>query len=190
MSSELTRRIAFGVIAAPIAIVILLYGGAPLAALLAIVSALGASEFFRIARADGLTPFDNVGTAIAGIIPLVVHARFQGIYNAEGSVGPLSLIAVALLVLLGLSIWMRGVNGKPLSAVAVTALGAAVHRWHAQRAYAICYHAYAFAPAVFVIGGRTFNVPGGGLLCFFRFLRRGRRISGRIASAGRSDGTS
>ena len=164
MSSELTRRVAFGVIAAPIAIVILLYGGAPLAALLAIVSALGAGEFFRIARAGGLTPFDNIGTAIAGIIPLVVHARFQGLYNAEGSVGPLSLIAVALLGLFGLSIWMRGVNGKPLSAVAVTALGAAYTGGMLSFAYAICYHAYAFAPAVFVIGGRTFNVPGGGVL--------------------------
>ena len=78
MSAELTRRIAFGVIAAPVAIAILLYGGWPLAALLAVVSALGAWEFFRIARASGLTPFDDVGTAISGLIPLLVgsgHCR-------------------------------------------------------------------------------------------------------------------
>ena len=61
MSSELTRRILFGVIAAPIAIAILLVGGAPLAALLAIAapSARGSSSASRARR--GLTPMDNVG---------------------------------------------------------------------------------------------------------------------------------
>ena len=64
---ELTRRILFGVIAAPIAIAILVYGDWPLAALLAVTAALGAWEFFRIARATGLTPLDNLGTAMAGL---------------------------------------------------------------------------------------------------------------------------
>ena len=105
MSSELTKRVLFGVIAAPIAIAILLYGGAPLAGLLAIVSALGAWEFFRIARAGGLTPFDDLGTAVAGIIPLLVHAYFLGVYHADGAIGPLSLVAVTLLCLLGAVGW-------------------------------------------------------------------------------------
>jgi len=43
--SELTRRVLFAVVAAPLGIVIVFYGGAALAALLAIVSALGAWEF-------------------------------------------------------------------------------------------------------------------------------------------------
>ncbi|HTE47432.1 MAG TPA: CDP-archaeol synthase [Gemmatimonadaceae bacterium] len=164
MSSELTRRILFGVIAAPIAIAILVYGGAPLAALLAVASALGAWEFFRIARAAGLTPLEDIGIAIAGVIPLVVHARFLRLYDPAGPLGPLSLIAVVLLALLAISIWTRGVDGKPLSAVAVTAFGAAYTGGMLSFGYAIWNHEYAFAPAALVMGGRTFSLPAGGLL--------------------------
>jgi hypothetical protein len=42
--SELALRILFAVVAAPVALWIVLAGGAPLAALLAVVSALGAWE--------------------------------------------------------------------------------------------------------------------------------------------------
>ena len=164
MSGELTRRIAFGVIAAPVAIAILLYGGWPLAALLAVVSALGAWEFFRIARASGLTPLDDVGTAIAGLIPLLVHARFLGLYDPSGRLGPLSLIALVLLTLLALAIWMRGVAGKPLSAVAATAFGVAYTGGMLSFGYGIRNHDYASAPALLSLGGRTYSLAAGGLL--------------------------
>ena len=164
MSGELTRRIAFGVIAAPVAIAILLYGGWPLAALLAVVSALGAWEFFRIARASGLIPLDDVGTAIAGLIPLLVHARFLGLYDPSGRLGPLSLIALVLLTLLALAIWMRGVAGKPLSAVAATAFGVAYTGGMLSFGYGIRNHDYASAPALLSLGGRTYSLAAGGLL--------------------------
>jgi len=51
--SELTRRVLVGIIAAPLGVLVIFYGGWALAALLAIVSALGAWEYFRIARAAG-----------------------------------------------------------------------------------------------------------------------------------------
>ncbi|MEP6492979.1 MAG: CDP-archaeol synthase [bacterium] len=164
MSSELTRRTLFGVIAAPVAIAILLYGGAPLAALLAVASAIGAWEFFRIARASGLTPLDDIGVAVAGLIPLVVHARFLRLYDPEGVVGPLSLAAIVLLAFLAVSIWTRGVDGKPLSAVAVTAFGAAYTGGMLSFGYAIWYHPYAFASAPLALGGHAFSLPSGGLL--------------------------
>jgi phosphatidate cytidylyltransferase len=164
VSSELTRRILFGVIAAPIAIAILVYGEWPLAALLAVTAALGAWEFFRIARATGLTPLDNLGTAIAGLIPLVVHARYLGIYKPEQGIGPMSVAALVLIGLLTAAIWVRGVAGKPLGAVASTAFGAAYTGGMLSYGYAIRYHEYAFAPAALSLGGRTFTVPSGGLL--------------------------
>jgi len=164
VSAELTRRIAFGVIAAPLAIAILLYGGWPLAALLAVVSALGAWEFFRIAKACGLTAFDDIGTAISGLIPLVVHARFLGLYDPSGRLGPLSLIVVVLLSLLALAIWMRGVAGKPLSAVATTAFGVAYTGGTLSFGYGIRNHDYASAPAALSLGGGSFALAAGGLL--------------------------
>jgi phosphatidate cytidylyltransferase len=168
VSGELTRRIAFGVIAAPLAIAILLYGGWPLAALLAVVSALGAWEFFRIARASGLTPFDDIGTAIAGLIPLLVHARYLGLYDPNGRLGPLSLTAIVLLGLFSLAIWLRGVEGKPVGAVAATALGVAYTGGMLSFGYGIRYHDYASVPVSRSVGG--FPVAAGGLLLLLPVL--------------------
>ena len=165
MSSELTRRVVVGVIAAPIAIAIVMLGGAPLAALLAVVAALGAWELFRIARASGLTPLDDVGTIIAGLIPLAVHARYLHLYDpASVAFGAVSMATLVVLLVLALTIWMRGVAGKPLTSAAVTLFGAAYVGGTLSFAYAIRYHEYAFAPAPVTLGGRTFQVPSGGLL--------------------------
>jgi phosphatidate cytidylyltransferase len=147
------------------------YGGAPLAALLAVTAALGAWEFFRIARAGGLAPFDDVGIAIAGLIPLAVHARFLRLYDSDAaSFGALSVAMLLVLLLLALSIWLRGVNGKPLSAAATTAFGAAYIGGSLSFAYAIRYHDYAFAPAPVVVGGHTYALPSGGLLLLLPLL--------------------
>ena len=164
MSSELTRRVAFAVIAVPIGIAIVLYGGAPLAALLAIVGALGAWELFRLARAAGLTPMEDAGIVLAGLLPLLVHARFLRLYDPGSALGPLSLAALVLLALMAGAIWARGVNGKPLGAVAVTAFGVAYTGGMLSFGYAIRYHEYAFAPANLALGSRTIAVPSGGLL--------------------------
>jgi phosphatidate cytidylyltransferase len=164
VSSELTRRVLFGVIAAPIAVAILVYGGAPLAALLAVTSAVGAWEFYRIARASGLEPLDDVGIIVAGLIPLLVHATYLRLYEPGSAVGPLSLVVLVLLLLLAIAIWMRGVAGKPLSAVATTAFGAAYTGGTLSFGYAIRYHEYAFGPAHLGWGGHSIAVPSGGLL--------------------------
>jgi len=158
------------VIAAPIAIAIVVYGGAPLAALLAVTSALAAWELFRLARATGLTPFDDVGIAIAGLIPLVVHARYLRIYDSDAFVGPLSLAVVCLLLLLAAAIWARGPGGKPLGSVAVTMFGAAYTGGTLSYGYAIRYHDYAFAPAALPLAGKTFAVASGGLLLLLPIL--------------------
>src|SRR5687768_13076361 len=136
--SELAKRVAFGVVAAPVALAIVLAGGAPLAGLLAIASAIAAWEFFRIARAGGHAPFADLGAALAGIVPLAVHATFLGLLQPR-----YSYFAAVLLVLLGLSIWARGANGKPLGAVAVTVLGVLYTGGLLSFGYAIRYHDYA-----------------------------------------------
>jgi len=169
-SGELTKRILFGIVAAPVAIAIVLFGGWPLAALLAVASALAAWEFFRIARAGGLAPLDDVGVAVAGIVPLVVHARYLHLYNPDATIGVASVAMLAMLMLLGLAIWMRGVQGKPLGGVAVTAFGIAYTGGALSYAYAIRYQDYAFAPAAMRIGARSFDVPSGGLLLLLPLL--------------------
>jgi phosphatidate cytidylyltransferase len=170
MSSELTKRIAFGVLAAPIAIAIVLYGGAPLAALLAMAAAIGAWEFFRIARAAGLTPLENIGIALAGIVPLMVHARYLRLYDPDSSISPASLGVLLLLALLAISIWARGVAGKPLGAAAATIFGIVYTGGTLSYGYAIRYHEYAFAPAAISVGGHSWQLPSGGLLLLLPLL--------------------
>lgn len=164
MSSELTKRVVFGVIAAPIAIAIVLYGGAPLAALLAVTAALAAWEFFRIARGTGLLPFDDLGVVIAGLIPLGVHAHVLGLYdpNSRRSLGVVSLLVLVALLLLALAIWRRGVAGKPLSAAATTFFGVIYTGGTLSYGYAIANHEYAFAPSSLHLAG--WAIPSGGLL--------------------------
>jgi phosphatidate cytidylyltransferase len=164
LSSELTRRILFGVVAAPIAIAIVLFGGAPLVALLAVTAALGAWEFFRIARAGGLTPFDDLGIALAGLVPLAVHAHYLGLYDpaSRRALSVASLFVLTALILLALAIWLRGVNGRPLGAAASTLFGAIYVGGALSYAYAIRQHEYAFAPSEWSIG--SWAIPSGGLL--------------------------
>jgi phosphatidate cytidylyltransferase len=164
VSSELARRVAFAVIAVPVGVAIVVYGGAPLAALLAIVSALGAWELFRLARSAGLAPLDDAGVVLAGLLPLLVHARYLRLYDPDSALGPLSLASLVLLLLMAAAIWVRGATGKPLGAVAVTALGVAYTGGMLSFGYAIRYHDYAFAPASLVVAGRTMSVPSGALL--------------------------
>ena len=161
--SELTRRILFGVIAAPLGILVVFYGGAALAALLAIVSALAAWEFFRIARGSGLTPMEDVGIPLAGVVPLFVHARYLRVYEL-----PLAGMAVAVLAILALSIFIRGVNGKPLGAAASTVFGVLYTGGMLSFGYAIRYHPYVIEEIRVPLGGVA--VTAGGLLLLLPLL--------------------
>lgn len=159
MSSELTKRILFGVPAAVIALAVVLAGGAALAALLAVVSALAAWELFRIARASGHLPLGDLGCALAGLLPLAVHARYLGLVMPR-----LAYLAVVFLVILAASIWLRGVGGKPLGAVATTTLGIIYTGGMLSFAYAIRYHDYAAGgvragPLVIPAGGALLGLP-------------------------------
>jgi phosphatidate cytidylyltransferase len=161
--SELTRRILFGVIAAPLGVVVVFYGGAALAALLAIVSALAAWEFFRIARASGLTPLEDVGIPLAGVVPLFVHARYLRLYEL-----PLSGMALAVLAILTIVLFVRGVNGKPLGAAAATVFGVVYTGGMLSFGYAIRYHEYVIESVRVPLG--RLAVTAGGLLLLLPLL--------------------
>jgi phosphatidate cytidylyltransferase len=165
--SELAQRILFAVVAAPVALWIVLAGGAPLAALLAVVSALGAWEFYRIARGAGSNPMADAGIALAGLVPLAIHASYLGLFTVRPT-----FAALAVLVLLGSTIWLRGVDGRPLSAAAVTILGVIYTAGMLGFGYAIRYHdtviGYDLVGASqLVLGGLNVRVPPGGVLLIF-----------------------
>jgi len=135
-----------------------------LAGLLAIVASIGAWEFFRIARAGGLTPLEDVGIALAGLIPLAVHASFLGIRFPS-----LTIAATVVVATLGLTIWLRGVDGNPLGAAASTILGAIYTGGMLSFGYALRYHPYAFADAR-VGWGSGVTIASGALLLMLPLL--------------------
>jgi len=161
--SELTRRVLVGVIAAPLGVLVVFYGGWALAALLAILSALGAWEYFRIARAAGLAPLEDVGIPLAGVAPLFVHARYLQLYELS-----LSAMALAVLAILALTLFLRGVNGRPLGAAASTVFGVIYTGGMLSFAYAIRYHPYVIESVRVPLGGLA--VTAGGLLLLLPLL--------------------
>jgi phosphatidate cytidylyltransferase len=165
--SELALRILFSVVAAPLALWIVLAGGAPLAALLAVVSAIGAWEFYRIARASGAHPLDDAGIALAGLLPLAVHAHYLGLLSARPAIA-----ATVVLALLAATIWLRGVDGGPLGAAATTVLGVVYTAGMLSFGYAIRYHDTVIGYDVvgakqLSLGSLALSVAPGGVLLIF-----------------------
>jgi phosphatidate cytidylyltransferase len=168
--SELAKRFLFSIVAAPLALWIVLAGGAPLAALLAIVCALGAWEFFRIARATGARPLDDVGIALAGIVPLAIHAHYLGVFTVRPALG-----ALVVLLIMGATIWLRGVDGSPLGAAATTMFGVLYTAGMLGFGFAIRYHdivaGYDTVGAKhLLLGPLSVPIPPGGALLVFPLL--------------------
>lgn len=118
----------------------MLAGGAALAGLLAIASAICAWEFYRIARAAGNTPLSDLGCAIAGLIPIAVHARYLDLVDPR-----LSYFAVVLTIVMSVVLWARGAAAaaRGISAMATTVFGALYTGGLLSFAYALRYHEYA-----------------------------------------------
>ena len=140
--SELARRVAFAVVAAPLAVAIVWMGGLPLALLLAAVSAGAAWELYRIARATGVDALDAVGIPLAAAIPLAVHARQIGLPAVPVSVG-----AVIFIGIVGAVIWARGTVGRPLAVAAVTVFGVLYAGGLLSFGYLLRYHRFAVGAA-------------------------------------------
>lgn len=97
-------------------------GGWALGALMAVVAALAAIEFYNIAEARGIKPFTGLGaTASAALVALAVWRPDP---HQWGLLALVVLLAVALASL-GACIWLRWPGGEPLGATAVTLTGVA-----------------------------------------------------------------
>jgi phosphatidate cytidylyltransferase len=126
MDSNLVRRVGFAVVAIPLALVLVWYGGLPLALLLAVAAALGARELFDLAARQGIRPIRPLGLASAAVLAPVAYAALVDpdfrawIHPAWPYLAALWLIALLTWVLAA-----RAPADKPLSAAGVTLLAVA-----------------------------------------------------------------
>jgi len=124
MDSELVRRVGFAAVAIPLALLIVWYGGLPLAALLAVAGALGTGELFGLSERREVRPARALGMATAAAIPLVTYGALAR-PSVGTTVADAGMLAAALwlLLLLTWGLAARSPGHRPLEAVSVTLLG-------------------------------------------------------------------
>jgi phosphatidate cytidylyltransferase len=126
MDSNLLRRVGFAVVAIPLALVLVWYGGLPLAFVLAVAGALGTRELFDLAARQGIRPARPLGLVSAAALPPLAYATLAApdvralVLPAWPYIGALWVIVLLTWVLAS-----RSPADKPLSAAAVTMLAVA-----------------------------------------------------------------
>lgn len=121
MAGELTKRVAVAAVGIPFAIFILYIGGWPMTIVLALIGAMGANEYVRIARKTQIEPPANI-TILAAAVFVVIAGAWP---NIEDAAPALWFLTTALLLICASAvIWTRGVEGKPLASGAAGVLGA------------------------------------------------------------------
>lgn len=121
MAAELTKRLAVAAVGVPFAISILYIGGWPMVIVLALIAAMGANEFARIARKNDVHP-----PAVLMMVAAAAFVIIAGILPTPLRAAPALwfMSTILLLVALSVVIWTRGVAGRPLSSAAAVLLGA------------------------------------------------------------------
>ena len=130
--SELSQRLIVAAIGIPIVIAAVYVGRWAMGPALAFFAGGAAWEFYRLAERRGVRPLRIPG--VVGAAALVLIAML--LPSAALAAPALWTAAMALFLVLSLaSIWLRGIDGQPLLAVAVTLFGAVLPG--AAMAYAI-----------------------------------------------------
>jgi phosphatidate cytidylyltransferase len=119
--SELAQRFGAAAVGVPIAFAVLYAGGWILAVALALIAAVGANEFFRMAAKTGARPL-----ALPGVIGAALLVLVGGLEPTLAATAPrLWIVTIALLlVTAAAAITRRGVTGHPFASVAATLTGA------------------------------------------------------------------
>lgn len=121
--SELTQRVTVAAIGIPLVVLAVYLGRWAMGPTLGLFCAGAAQEFYRLAEHRGIRPLRLAGAV--GAAGLVLVVMFYPRVSAASPILWTGTLAFVLVLLL-LAIWQRGVEGKPLVAVSVTALGALI----------------------------------------------------------------
>ncbi|MBI1968074.1 MAG: phosphatidate cytidylyltransferase [Gemmatimonadetes bacterium] len=120
MSGNLVKRIAFSVVAIPLALVVIWKGGWLLVAVLALLGGLGTREIYDLAHRQGIEALRWPGLIGAAAMPVAAYLTTVGnpprpAYAMLAAIWVMSILVAAMT---------RGPARRPLPAVAVTTFGA------------------------------------------------------------------
>jgi phosphatidate cytidylyltransferase len=123
---NLIRRVLFAVIAIPLALALVWYGGVPLAIVLAIAAVLGARELFDLAARQGVQPLRPLGLATSAALAPIVYGAMISVEMRQWITGAWPYVAALwLIVLLTWVLAARAPTDRPLSVAGVTLLAVA-----------------------------------------------------------------
>lgn len=121
MSRNLVVRIAFAVVAIPLAVLVIYAGDWILAGMLALLGILGTRELYALGRMQGLRPLAGLGYLCAAAIPL-------GITSPYAFAWPYALAGWLMLVMTA-ALASRTPGDRPLTAVALTVFAPLYASW-------------------------------------------------------------
>ncbi len=126
VDANMVRRIAFAVVAIPLALAVVWYGGFLLSTLVVVVAVLGTNELFGLAERQGVRPSRVLGLSTAVVVPLIAYATLidPRTRDVVGAAWPYA-IALWLLIVLTWALIARTPQERPLSAVGTVVLAAA-----------------------------------------------------------------
>jgi phosphatidate cytidylyltransferase len=126
MDANLVRRVGFAIAAIPLALLIVWYGGLPLALLLAVAAALGTRELFGLAEHQQIRPARTIGLASTAAIAPIAYATIAAadVRAVVAAAWPYAA-AVWLIAVLTWALATREPGERPLAAVAITVFAVA-----------------------------------------------------------------
>lgn len=120
MASNLAKRVAFAVVAIPVALGVVWLGGWPLVAVVAAAAVLGARELIGFARRQAIAPLERTALVSAAAVPVLAYLAITTLPGLAG--WSWMLFGLWLVLLLTMALARRSPTEHPLTATAVTAL--------------------------------------------------------------------
>jgi phosphatidate cytidylyltransferase len=125
-TGNLVRRVGFAVVAIPLALLLVWYGGLPLVLLLIAAAVLATRELFELAERRQIRPARVLGLASAAVISPIVYATITSAeVRAVVQLAWPYAAAVWLIMILTWALLTRAPTDRPLAAVGVTVLAVA-----------------------------------------------------------------
>jgi phosphatidate cytidylyltransferase len=119
MASNLTQRVAFAVVAIPLALGIVYWGGWVLVALVVAVAVLGARELLEFARTRGIDPLERTALVSSAALPVLAYLALTTWPDLTRT--GWILAGLWLVALLSIALFRRTPDRRPLEATAMTA---------------------------------------------------------------------
>jgi phosphatidate cytidylyltransferase len=126
MDSNLVRRVGFAVVAIPLALLLVWYGGLPLVLLLVAAAVLATRELYDLAERQQIRPARMLGLVSAAAISPIAYAAIAspGAHAVVDAAWPYAA-AIWLIAILTWALLTRSPTDRPLAAVGVTVLAVA-----------------------------------------------------------------